>query len=365
MGGVSAFSPQTDIYSLGATLYYLVSGTVPPQAAIVANEGLPELPVTISANVRTAIEKAMEFRSKQRPESIAILKQLLGNKVVSAPVSAQPSADTVIDIVEDNSATQIDGGATQIDVPKDDATQIDVPKDVATQIDVPKDDATQIDGSSETAIEPKPQPEPKVAPKPQHDIKHTEPRIEARHIPRIDKIVDAIDGHFAKVLESGIERNLNSTRGVYTAIYIDNKKVFTINSISNRIGAFVIHSGNDKVSKRMLHLRNSNPNYIYTPGRENIIGNNSEKLIDVICEVMDGVNADIKYSTYLSYSSDIRLLMNILFIFLTTCTLFMLLCFWWIFELNIIILLLYILFYMWYNKVMYGQFSLSFGAPKK
>ena len=124
-GGVSAFSPQTDIYSLGATLYYLVSGTVPPQAAIVANEGLPELPATISANVRTAIEKAMEFRSKQRPESIAKLKQLLGsNATVQAPAS-----------------TQIDGGATQIDTPKD--------------------DATQIDGGSETAIEPEPASTPK------------------------------------------------------------------------------------------------------------------------------------------------------------------------------------------------------------
>ena len=345
MGGVSAFSPQTDIYSLGATLYYLVSGTVPPQAAIIINDGLPALPNTVGENVRTAIEKSMQFVSRQRPESIAILKQLLGNKEVSAPTSVQPSADTVIDIVADNSSTQIDGGATQIDAPKD--------------------DATQIDSGSETAVEPKAILQPKATPKPQRDIKLTEPRIEARHIPRIDKIVDAIDGHFAKVLDSGIERNLNSTRGVYTAIYIDNKKVFTINSISNRIGAFVIHSGNDKVSKRMLHLRNSNPNYIYTPGRENIIGNNSEKLINIISEVMDGVNADIKYSTYLSYSSDIRLLMKILFIFLTTCTLFMLLCFWWIFELNIIILLLYILFYMWYNKVMYGQFSLSFGAPKK
>ena len=44
-GGVSTFSPLSDIYSLGATFYKLVTGTTPPQAIDVFNEGLPELPI--------------------------------------------------------------------------------------------------------------------------------------------------------------------------------------------------------------------------------------------------------------------------------------------------------------------------------
>ena len=69
-GGVGTFSPATDIYSLGATLYKLVTGLTPPEANDVANDGLPELPQHLSSNVRAAIEAAMQFRLKERPQSI-------------------------------------------------------------------------------------------------------------------------------------------------------------------------------------------------------------------------------------------------------------------------------------------------------
>ncbi|MBR6691756.1 MAG: serine/threonine protein kinase [Bacteroidaceae bacterium] len=69
-GGVGTFSPATDIYSLGATLYKLVTGNTPPEANDVANDGLPELPQHLSSNVRAAIEAAMQFRLKERPQSI-------------------------------------------------------------------------------------------------------------------------------------------------------------------------------------------------------------------------------------------------------------------------------------------------------
>lgn len=82
-GGVSSFSPETDIYSLGATLYYLLTGTVPPTASEVAENGL-DFPAGIDSEVCYTIEKSMEMRRKDRPHSINEFLMLLKGGVISS-----------------------------------------------------------------------------------------------------------------------------------------------------------------------------------------------------------------------------------------------------------------------------------------
>ena len=76
-GALGSFTPATDIYSLGATLYFLVTGQRPPKAGDVMNDGLPVLPSDISPEIRAAIEAAMQPRRKDRPQSVAEFLNLL------------------------------------------------------------------------------------------------------------------------------------------------------------------------------------------------------------------------------------------------------------------------------------------------
>ena len=79
-GGVSTFSPQADIYALGATLYKLLTGKTPPNVSDMLNDGLPPMPIRISQKIRKAIEKAMQPRIGDRPKSVADFIDMLNKK---------------------------------------------------------------------------------------------------------------------------------------------------------------------------------------------------------------------------------------------------------------------------------------------
>ena len=112
-GGVSDFSPATDIYSLAATLYKLLTGNTPPQASAVGENGLPPMPQSVSPQVRQAILKGMSFWKKDRPQSANEFLQLLSSESVSM---AEADEETHIDDKPDDSEATIqivDGGASE------------------------------------------------------------------------------------------------------------------------------------------------------------------------------------------------------------------------------------------------------------
>lgn len=69
-GGVAVFSPATDIYSLGATLFYMLIGQRAPEALQVFEDGLPPFPEHISLATSNAISAAMRPTKRERPQSI-------------------------------------------------------------------------------------------------------------------------------------------------------------------------------------------------------------------------------------------------------------------------------------------------------
>ena len=75
-GGVSTFSPQTDIYSFGATLYKLVTGNTPPAASEISNSGLPKVK-NVDVSTSSSIKKAMSVRKVDRFATIKELQESL------------------------------------------------------------------------------------------------------------------------------------------------------------------------------------------------------------------------------------------------------------------------------------------------
>ena len=68
-GGVSDFSPQTDIYSLAATLYKLLTGITPPDATDMVNNGLERNGIS-NDDIWKVISKAMSISKESRYANI-------------------------------------------------------------------------------------------------------------------------------------------------------------------------------------------------------------------------------------------------------------------------------------------------------
>ena len=79
-GGVQTFSPETDVYSLGATLYYLVTGQNPPDASermeMIEEGEMLSFPEPVSSAVSDTVEKSMRTR-KKRIQTVALFLESL------------------------------------------------------------------------------------------------------------------------------------------------------------------------------------------------------------------------------------------------------------------------------------------------
>ena len=96
--GVNRFSPATDVYSLGATLFYLLTATAPPDANLVFEDGLPARPEYISLPVWQAIEQAMQPRKKDRTQTVvAFMQGLLPSPVDSVHGTGAAAASATPD----------------------------------------------------------------------------------------------------------------------------------------------------------------------------------------------------------------------------------------------------------------------------
>ena len=91
-GGVSQFSPATDIYSLGATLYFMLTATTPPEATDILDVDDLKRPASISNTSWTAIQQSMQPSFKRRPQSISAFMALLNG---SQPASTLKDEATI------------------------------------------------------------------------------------------------------------------------------------------------------------------------------------------------------------------------------------------------------------------------------
>jgi serine/threonine protein kinase len=135
------FMPTLDIYALGATLFKMLTGSVPPEASVVLNEGLPVdelssagVPPAVIALVERAMQPLRRMRHQTVGEFIDETQRLLASAPSSVGGPAAPSADVPTPVGE---ATRRSDGWS------------DIPKSVfaVRETIIPNDETTDREGA--------------------------------------------------------------------------------------------------------------------------------------------------------------------------------------------------------------------------
>lgn len=91
-GGLKQFTPSTDIYALGATIYKVISGTKPPASTDLADDATLTKPAGMSQALFRTVSKCMEQKRKDRPQTMDEVIALLNKEPKpSAPSPKLPN----------------------------------------------------------------------------------------------------------------------------------------------------------------------------------------------------------------------------------------------------------------------------------
>ena len=148
--------PRSDLYSLAATLYHLITGATPPDAlarasAVIggqpdplrpAHEINPQIPPAVSA----ALARAMALHSEQRPATAAEMRRELSEASRSPVISGSSDMATVVvppvdapEAARQSTQVQEPAAVTVIDPPVDSRPPVPPPPPVSSHIQAETD----------------------------------------------------------------------------------------------------------------------------------------------------------------------------------------------------------------------------------